>query len=154
MSKPPVINLSLIPKALTLLFAGALLMTACSKQPVSGGELQLTFDGESCTYEGPTYLKAGPVTLLFLNESDDHAAVNLLILTEDKTIQDMIDDIGEEPFKPYGALWAREVGTYRDIRSGESQTWEGVLEPGIHAMVCVRLMPLRLWFGTGLEVVD
>ena len=125
---------------------------SCEK--VEGICLELTFDGESCTYEDPTALKAGPVTLLFLNESDDHAAVNLMIHTGDETIQDMIDDIEEVPFKPQGALWARELGTYRDVRPGESQTWEGILEPGIHTMVCVRLMPLTVWFGTGLTVED
>ena len=148
-----------LPHSVTLVIIAilaALLLTACASgdDDIEDGVLRLTFDGESCIYDGPTALKAGPVTLLFLNESDDHAAVNLLILPGDKTIQDMIDLIEEEPFKPYGALWARELGTYRDVRPGESQTWEGILEPGIHTMVCVRLMPLTVWFGTGLTVED
>lgn len=40
-----------VRSALVLLFAAVLVMTACStvNELVSGGELQLTFDGESCT---------------------------------------------------------------------------------------------------------
>ena len=39
----------------------ALLMVACGggDKAVSDGELHITFDGESCIYEGPTLLKAG-----------------------------------------------------------------------------------------------
>ena len=44
-------------------FAAILLLTGCS----SGDTLNLTFDGERCTYEGPTELAAGSVDLVFVN---------------------------------------------------------------------------------------
>ena len=116
--------------------------------------LQLSFDGESCTYEGPTDLKTGPVTLLFLNESEGSAAVNLVRHTGDETIQDMIDYIGEEPTTKHHPSWTRELGTWRSVPPGESHTWEGVLEPGIHTMVCARLLPLGVWHGGGFTVKD
>ena len=126
-----------------------------SCEEVEGICLWLFFDGESCTYEGPTALKAGPVTLLFINESADSAAVNLVRHTGGETIQDMIDYIGEEPstvLKPY---WTRELRTYMKVRSGESLTWEGVLEPGIHTMICAKFEnDVGAWFGTGLTVED
>ena len=139
-----------------LLLIVALLMTACGSgdKAVSDGELLLTFDGDSCTYEGPKFLKAGPVTLNFFNESEGGAAVNLVRHTGDETIQDMIDTFVEEPSTGHAPSWTSEVGTWHPIRAGESYTWEGALEPGIHSMVCARIGPLGVWFGTGLTVVD
>ena len=143
--------------ALVLLFAAVLVMTACSAggEPVSGGELQLTFDGESCTYEGPTLLKAGPAALHFYNNSDVVAAVNLVRHTGDETIQDIIDYIGEKPITLDAPSWTTPI---RDVwgvtQDGETRIWEGELEPGIHTMACARLSPYGVWFGTGLEVID
>ena len=121
--------------------------------------LQLTFDGESCTYEGPTTLKAGPVTLIFNNnQSERGAAVNLVRHTGDETIQDMIDTIGEEPSTGYVPSWVEELGTWERVAPGESYTWEGVLEPGIHTMGCAKLttgLPgWEVWFGGGLTVEE
>ena len=42
--------------------------TSCEE--VEGICLELTFDGESCIYEGPTDLNPGPVTIIFHNEGD------------------------------------------------------------------------------------
>jgi len=117
--------------------------------------LRLTFDGESCTYQGPTTLKAGHVTLLFLNESEGQAAVNLVRHTGEETIQDMIDIFREEPSTEQRPSWTIEIqGVWKSVSADESHTWEGVLEPGIHTMVCARLVPLGVWFGTGLTVED
>ena len=116
--------------------------------------LQLTFDGESCTYEGPTELTAGPVELLFHNESEGRAAVNLVRHTGDETIQDIIDYIGEEPTTKHHPSWTVELGTWRIIGPDETHRWEGELEPAIHHMVCARLSPIGAWFGTGLTVRD
>lgn len=116
--------------------------------------LRLTFDGESCSYEGPTVLKAGPVTLLFFNESKGVATVYLVMHTGDETIQDAIDYVGEEPSKKHAPSWTRELGIWKVVFSGESFTWKGNLEPGIYHMVCASPMPYGVWFGTGLTVED
>ena len=116
--------------------------------------LQLTFDGEGCTYKGPTELTAGPVTLLFLNESEGRAAVNLLRHTGDETIQDMIEYIGEEPTTKHHPHWTQELGTWKPVPPGESHTWKGFLKPGIHTIGCARVDPLGVWFGGGFVVRD
>jgi hypothetical protein len=142
--------------ALLLLLITALLMTACGveEEPVSGAEMHLTFTGDSCTYEGPTLLKEGSVTLVYHNESDGIAAVNLARHTGDETIQDAIDNIGEEPDTGHAPPWMEDLGTWEYIQAGESLNWEGVLEAGIHTMVCARGHPHGVWFGTGLTVVE
>lgn len=126
-------------------------LTSCEE--VEGICLELTFDGESCTYEGPTSLKAGPVTLLFLNESEGFAAVDLLKHNGDQTIQDMIDYFGEEPSTKHHPSWSTEfLDVWGYIEAGKSRTWRGGLESGIHTMVCVKQIPNGVWFGTGLTV--
>jgi hypothetical protein len=148
-----------LPHSVTLVIIAilaALLLTACASgdDDIEDGVLHLTFDGESCTYRGSTTLKAGPVTLLFFNESEGRGAVDLVRHAGDETIQDALDYFGEEPSTSLRPTWARGLGTFRDIPAGESYTWEGVLEPGIHHMVCVRWTPYGVWFGTGLMVED
>jgi hypothetical protein len=135
----------------------ALLLAACASgdDGIEDGVLRLTFDGESCIYEGPTTLKAGPATLHFYNNSERVAAVNLVRHTGDETIQDVIDYIGEEPTTKNAPVWTRDVaGVWKNIMAGESHIWEGVLEPGIHHMVCAGFSPYGIWFGTGLMVED
>jgi hypothetical protein len=116
--------------------------------------LWLSFDGEICTYEGPTALKAGPVTLLFLNESEVHAKVNLSRHRGDTTIQDTIDYFGEEPSTVDHPSWTLALGISKVIRPAESQTWEGILKPGIHTMVCETIIPYAVWFGGGFTVEE
>lgn len=131
---------------------------ALSCEEVEKNCLELSFDGKRCTYEGPTSLKAGPVTLLFLNESEGRAAVGLVRHTGDETIQDMIDYIGEEPSTGSSPSWAQWVPTWSPVDSGERYTWEGILEPGIHTMVCGIPWPglgqHTVWFGGGFKVED
>ena len=117
--------------------------------------LELTFYGDSCSYHGPTLFKAGPVTLRFFNESEVSAAANLVRHTGDETIQDMKDTFVEEPSTAHHPAWTTEIkGVWKVIEAGESHTWEGILEPGIHTMVCARITPLGVWFGTGLTVEE
>ena len=93
--------------------------TSCEE--VEGICLELTFDGESCTYEGPTDLKPGLVTLIFLNESDGWATTNLTRLMGDKTLEDLIYHLGEEPSTQHQPLWSESSpGVWKEIRAGES----------------------------------
>ena len=131
--------------------------TSCEE--VEGICLELSFDGESCTYEGPTDLKPGPVTIILLNESDGWASTNLMKLLGDKTLQDVSHYFSPEPSDKHAPSWTFSYpGVWKDIEAGESHFWEGVLEPGIHALFCVRHPPhpehLGVWLGSGLTVGD
>lgn len=150
---------------LVLLVVPGLFLTACSGggEGEDEGPLRLTFDGESCTYEGPKEVSAGSVTLDFVNESEEHFNVNLVILDEGKTVQDVIDDLGPEPSTRHHPSWTHEMGTWDPaVMPGETVSWEGDLEAGIYAMVCAAALPstdpkvfrgpLGVWFGTGLTV--
>jgi hypothetical protein len=126
---------------------------SCDK--VKGICLELTFDGQSCLYEGPKNMKTEPVTIIFLNESDVVAAANLLRIRGDKTLQDLIDYIGEEPSTQHHPFWSREVsGVWEYVDPGDSHTWKGVLESGGYALVCARITPLGVWLGDGFTVEE
>lgn len=142
---------------LTLLVVLGLFLTACG----SSDELRLTWDGDSCTYQGPTQVNAGPVTLDFVNESEEEFRVYLMILDEGKTVQDVIDGIGPEPATGSPPDWTHSMGTWDSaVLPGETVSWEEDLEAGIYAMVCDARLPSDLdvfrpwgsWFGTGLTV--
>jgi hypothetical protein len=126
--------------------------TATTTDAVGPVALHLTFNGESCTYDGTTELTPGPVELMFLNESEGSAAVNLVSIGEGHSIQDLVDDLGPEPSTGHHPAWTRELGTWSPTVPGETHRWEGDLEAGRYAMVCARLSPLGVWFGTGLTV--
>lgn len=142
---------------ISLIFA-VLLLTACinSNQPVEDTVLRLTFDGESCIYEGPKSINAGPVSFHFINNSSEVAATDFVRHIGAETIQDVIDHIGDEPSTVTRPSWAQTLGdiNQRRIPAGESLSWERELEPGIHHMVCIRAVNRAVWFGTGLTVED
>jgi hypothetical protein len=121
-------------------------------EEVEGNCLELTFTGEGCIYEGPTDLKPGPVAVFFHHEGDGWAAANLIRLLEDKTLEDLRYLIGEEPSTQHQPSWSEHYpGVWKEIRAGESHFWEVNLEPGIHALFCVRTAawpePINVWFG-------
>jgi hypothetical protein len=117
------------------------------------GFLCLTYDGESCTYVGPTTLKAGPAVLIFFNDSEELGAVSLGRHLGDQTIQDAIDYLGEEPSLILPPVWSTGVVPWELTGSGKSYRWEGELKPGLHHMICAGSKQGR-WFGTGLTVEE
>jgi hypothetical protein len=116
--------------------------------------MELAFDSEkNCTYSGPSEVKTGPVTLIFRNDSGGRAAVNLMRHLRGETIQDMIDYLGPEPSSKQQPPWVIDLSTWQVIRSGRVYSWEGVLKPGIHTMVCGSAS-YGIWFGAGLTVEE
>jgi hypothetical protein len=139
--------------------------TTTTAAPASG-PFRLTFDGEKCTYEGPTELKAGPVLIDFVNETEEAAAgewrlpvlnVNLMRHTGDETVQDMIDYLGPDPSTRHQPSWVsnpQPAPWDSPVFPGQTVNWEGNLEPGTYTMICALLGPFGVWFGTGLIVED
>jgi hypothetical protein len=122
---------------------------------IDGTCLELTFNGESCIYEGPTEIKGGHVTLIFLNESEGGAAANMVRHTGDQTIQDMKDTFVDEPITGHSPSWAVDIqGVWRGIPAGERYVWEGDLQLGIHTLICARMTPPGVWFGGGFTVEE
>ena len=117
--------------------------------------LELTFDGSSCTYKGPTDLEPGPVTLFFINASKEIASVDLVRNSEGHTIQDAIDHVGKGGSNVRRPSWATSLGSNRLVGPGKIYIWPSNLTAGIHYMVCLdNSAPHGVWFGTGLTVEE
>ncbi|MBW2248959.1 MAG: hypothetical protein JRF62_17630 [Deltaproteobacteria bacterium] len=125
--------------------------TSCEE--VEGNCILLIFDGENCMYKGPAIQEEGPVTLLFINNGDYLARVNLMRHQGEETIQDMIDYLGEEPSTKHTPTWAAALGPWVPVRSGERHTSEEILKPGIHTMVCADGR-YGWWLGGGFTVEE
>jgi hypothetical protein len=123
--------------------------TSCDD--IDGTCLELTFDGASCTYAGPTDLKKGVVTVLFIDESDKLANMSLAKHTGDETLQDTIDYWEEGKPKHGHPSWAEWVFE-EDASAGKRDTWEGNLQSGTQFLVCAQGLPLLWWLGVGFSV--
>ena len=87
---------------------------------IEGTCLELTFDGETCKYEGPNELDPEPVTVIFHNIGEGWAAANIIRLLENKTLDDLTHYIGEEPSTQHQPLWSEHYpGIWKEIQSGE-----------------------------------
>jgi hypothetical protein len=121
--------------------------------PPEATELRLTFDGETCTYEGPTEPQPGPVELIYVNDSEGEAWVALNRHNGDETIQDAIDHFGPSPSPTPCPYWKTDVAR-SSAAPGDTYRWEGDLQAATHHLVCYRNPPLEVWFGTGLTVEE
>jgi len=122
-----------------------------SCEEVEGNCIELIFYGDSCVFNGPEQFNSGPVTYIFINESDVPYATNMIRLSEDKTYQDLVDYTGEEPTSKHHPSWSVEIlGLWKYVASGN--VWTGDLEPGLHAVVCAGR--LGIWLGGGFTVVE
>jgi len=130
--------------------------TSCDD--VDGNCLELYFTGEDCYNQGPETFPAGSFTLIYFNQSDMAANVAILRHKKDKTAQDMIDYIGEEPSPLHHPMWSSEQGAWKKesdpVLSGETYTWQGLLVFGIHTTVCTRAEPHGAWLGSAFTVEE
>ena len=113
--------------------------------------LQLTFDGEQCTYEGPSELSAGEVEIVYHNESSEVIWFDFARLDEGRTTQDIIDYIEDGTFD--APSWTVQVWNQGRISANASSIpTMRTVAPGLHALVCGTWTPYQGYFGSGLTV--
>ncbi len=122
-------------------------------EEVEGNCFLLVFDGENCSYQGPEIQETGSMTLLFINNGDGFARVNLMRHTGDETIQDMMDYLGEEPSTKHTPTWANALGPWELVSPGRRHASVEILKPGIHTMVCADTR-YGWWLGGGFTVEE
>jgi hypothetical protein len=112
--------------------------------------LQLTFDGEQCTYEGPSELSAGEVEIVYHNESSEVIWFDFGRLNEGRTTQEIIDYTvdGVEP----PSWWVRVWNQSRISANASSIPTMQTVAPGLHALVCGTWTPYQGYFGSELTV--
>ena len=122
-------------------------------EEVEGNCFRLVFDGENCSYQGPEIQEPGSMTLLFINNGDGFAQVNLMWHRGDETIQDMMDYLGDEPSTEHTPTWANALGPWEIVGPGRRYTSVHILKTGIHTMVCADTR-YGWWLGGGFTVEE
>jgi len=112
--------------------------------------LQLTFDDEQCTYEGPSELSAGEIEIVYHNESSEVIWFAFDRLDEGRTAQDMIDHIVDEAGPPSWTVGVWFQG--RISANASSIPTPRTLQPGLHTLVCGTWTPNQGYFGGELAV--
>lgn len=115
--------------------------------PTDMTTLTVTFDGEGCSYPGPSQLPPGTVILEFVDDSDGHSDMRMTMtrLEDGVTYEDVTAFYSPEPYEgnPPEDLFETEqadytVGGGTDERPG----WiTAELETGEYAMVCFEFIP-------------
>ena len=114
--------------------------------------LQLTFDGEQCTYEGPSVLSAGEIEIVFHNESSEVISFTFVRLDEGRTTQEMIDYIADDPTAGPPS-WTVDVWLQARIDANSSSIpVMRTVAPGLHNLVCGAESTGPVYFGGELTV--
>ena len=140
--------------ALIIIVGVALAFVTGDGTEVAGSDsrlLQLTFDGEQCTYEGPSELSAGEIEIVYHNESSEVIWFDFARLNEGRTTQEIIDYI--EDGVSGSPSWTVSVLTWPRISANASSApTMRTLQPGLHALVCGTWTPYQGYVGGELAV--
>lgn len=142
--------------ALVIIVGVALaLVTGDGTRTVAGESrvLQMTFDGQQCTYEGPSALSAGEIEITYHNQSAERGWAWFGRLDEGRTIQEIIDYTADPPTQN-SPTWTTGLWIQLSIFANSSSTPDTVIvEPGLHALLCGTWTPSYAgYFGSPLTV--
>ena len=121
-----------------------------------GGEsrvLQMTFDGQQCTYEGPSVLSAGEVEITYQNQTTERVWADFSRLDEGRTIQDLLD-YNADPSSFGQPLFYTSVWIERTLFANSSSTPKmAIVEPGLYFLTCGTWTPsYASYSGSALTV--
>jgi hypothetical protein len=119
----------------------------------------ITFDGESCTYNGPSVIEQGSVDFTFVNTSNERAVLVGWRFIDESSLAAELEklpvggDIAASEPMPAGGIGSVNVGT----EAGESATAPTGLVADTHALDCATLTPAgvaeHVWRAATIEVV-
>ena len=116
--------------------------------------VDLTFDGQSCQYEGPEVVHEGKLVIVVNDLTDDPAFhMHVFKIDEGKTWQDMLDYIGEPGTYVPPVPWASSVGIGALVEDNPNAR-RFTLTPGMHGIVCALHNggPEGIWPAAPFEV--
>ena len=159
-------NLSSRLRVILFFLLPGLLLLGCS--PAAGvQDIEITFDGERCQYEGPEEIVKGEVVMI-LNDPTDHENLHLHVgpFAEGKTWQELVEfyeelgqidgrtpDVG--PPQWWGDLNPTSVGGDPSLVAQRRyfREWEYSLDPGSYGIMCAAHRGVKgVWLAAPLEV--
>lgn len=101
--------------------------------------LGVTFDGTSCSYDGPSDVGAGVVSIEAANDSDVYTEVGIARIDESSTFEDFVAFYQPEPEVVDSPDFATPIGSV-PAEPGQTGSDTFALEAGQYALVCLILI--------------
>jgi hypothetical protein len=135
------------------LIGGCVLLAACGSDDADeAGAVEITFDGASCEYRGPDRLPTGMADFAFLNESDIVASGVVLLITDDRTYDDVEELSRSDPDWNGDEEWSELVSPAASVAPGNTYEWVTDLAAGRHYVVCLDADLESFFYGGGFTV--
>lgn len=125
---------SLFLAAMTSFSLAAVPFAAPSSAVFSPQPSVVIFSASDHAFDGPDTVSAGLTAIRLHNRGSEPHQLQLLRLTEGKTLQDLADALRASP----GELpsWARPTGGPNGVEAGQTSEAILYLEPGLYALIC------------------
>ena len=125
--------------------------------PMKPRNAVLTFDGETCNYDGPNVITQGQLTIVLNNKTDLDVDLWVAKLNEGRTWQDMLDYIGLPGSNVHRPPWSSSSISMTTVANNPDATVL-TLSEGLYAICCCTCWetsgPQGVWPGASLEVKD
>lgn len=131
----------------------AILLFGCAGAAQEQG-IEITFDGESCRYQGPESVVAGNVVIELTNLTQGYVLLDVYRLDAGKSWEDVLMHLGRPESYALRPSWA-SGGSNRSV-PGNPNAREFHLEVGTYAITCQYMGPRSngVWPSAPLKVVE
>ena len=113
--------------------------TSAAEESVEGVSLTVTFDGDTCVYDGPTELPPGEVTVTLINDSNKTSYAEMAKLQDGVTFEDVTAFHSPEPYegaRPEEDLVEPLEFDQAHAYAGDDGSTSGVVTVGEYVLVC------------------
>jgi uncharacterized cupredoxin-like copper-binding protein len=118
---------------LLLILALSLVLSACQQDAQAEQLNEAAFVARDYSFSGPDSIAAGWTRLILSNEGPDYHHMQLVRLSDGKTVDDLVAAFNDSPVLPD---WAEEVGGPNPPEAGQGSEAIVNLEAGNYALIC------------------
>jgi hypothetical protein len=122
------------------------LLTACGSreeavEAVAVDELTVTFEPESCRYEGPAVIQAGEVKIIYDNRTEKKVNDDVRLIPDGYTYQDHVEILTLKETNNWAPDWSVIQSGSVDIDDPRAKVYD--FKQGLYALACIE------WTDTG-----
>ena len=115
--------------------------STAEEAPAEAVTFTVAFDGERCSYDGPSELAPGEVTITLVNDSTSTTFAEIAKLQDGVTFDDVVAYHSPEPFegtRPEAELYEPLTIDQVQAWAGDTGSISGSLETGEYVLVCLQ----------------
>ena len=147
---------------LVIAVAAVVVLIDSESDPVAAADAEpvVVFDGESCSYEGPSLIEEGTVNWSFANSADETFHMYGWLIQEQNLENELaahpigvdIETHPDDGDVPYGTIWL--TATVEPGSSADDSQLLALLKPGFYLVDCgIGRGPGHVWRAAQIEVV-